>query len=49
MIARADEGGIVTETQEANNTNARPLQVGPDLTVSLLTAPWRRRPGGRLW
>jgi subtilase family serine protease len=48
VIARADEGGIVSEIQEANNTNARPLQVGPDLTVSLLTAPSAAAPGATI-
>jgi subtilase family serine protease len=48
VIARADEGGVVTETQEANNTNARPVQVGPDLTVSNLTAPPEAAPGATI-
>jgi subtilisin family serine protease len=39
LIARADDGGAVGETQESNNTLARSIQIGPDLTVSGLTAP----------
>jgi subtilase family serine protease len=39
VIARADDTAAVLETQEGNNTNARLVQVGPDLIVPFLTAP----------
>jgi subtilase family serine protease len=39
LIARADATGAVAETSETNNTTVRSLQVGPDLTVTSLTAP----------
>jgi subtilase family serine protease len=48
VIARADDGGVVSETQEMNNTNARPLQVGPDLSVSFLSAPTEAAPGATI-
>ena len=46
--APTTDDGIVTETQEGNNTSARPLQVGPDLTVSFLTAPTSAAPGATI-
>lgn len=39
LIARADSGEAVAETQEGNNTLYAYIQVGTDLTVSGLTAP----------
>src|SRR5262249_50521955 len=39
LIAKADDDGIVTETQEANNTTARAISIGGDLVVSALTTP----------
>jgi uncharacterized repeat protein (TIGR03803 family) len=39
VIAEADGPGVVTETNEANNTLAKKITIGPDLTVSVLTAP----------
>jgi subtilase family serine protease len=38
VIARADADEAVTETSETNNTYARSIKIGPDLTVSTLTA-----------
>ena len=38
VIARADADGGVTETTETNNTYSRIIKIGPDLTVSTLTA-----------
>src|SRR4029453_8460431 len=35
LIARADAGDEVTETQDANNTSSRAIQIGADLLVSL--------------
>jgi subtilase family serine protease len=37
VIARADDGQVVTESQETNNTLARAVQVGPDLAVTALS------------
>ncbi|HJR59053.1 MAG TPA: CARDB domain-containing protein [Vicinamibacterales bacterium] len=39
LFAKADGDGTVAETQEANNTSLRGIQVGPDLAVSSLTMP----------
>ena len=39
LFARADSGGAVIESQEANNTSARLIGIGPDLRVSSLTLP----------
>ena len=39
VVARADANGVETETQEANNTTARLMTLGPDLTVTVLTVP----------
>jgi subtilase family serine protease len=39
LIAVADAGGTVAETNEANNTNAWTMQIGADLIVLALTAP----------
>ena len=39
VFARADADGTVNETQEANNTAFRAIQIGPDLTMSALTGP----------
>lgn len=40
VIAKADHGGVVIELSETNNTrNSTSIKVGPDLTVSALTAP----------
>lgn len=38
IIARADADGIVGELDEANNTRARVIEIGPDVTVSALNA-----------
>jgi subtilisin family serine protease/uncharacterized membrane protein len=38
VIAKADADGGVTETSETNNTYSRTIKIGPDLTVSTLTA-----------
>ena len=39
IIAKADAGGVVSETSESNNAFARPLRVGPDLLVASVGAP----------
>ena len=45
FIANADDPGNVAETQETNNTRYTTILIGPDLTVSLLTAPLTATPG----
>ena len=39
IVARADDGGVVTEAVETNNTLSRPIMIGPDLVISALSAP----------
>ncbi len=39
LIAKADAGNVLNESNEANNTMTRTLVVGPDLTIFTLTAP----------
>jgi len=39
LIAQADSDNVVAETNEANNTIARAIQIGGDLVVSTLTVP----------
>jgi subtilase family serine protease len=40
VIAKADADSAVMETQEANNTAARALTIGPDLIVSSVALPF---------
>jgi subtilisin family serine protease len=39
VVAKADADGAVPEAKETNNTLARAIQIGPDLDVSVFTAP----------
>ncbi len=39
IIAKADARGLVSETNEANNTRSASIRIGPDLVVSSLSAP----------
>jgi subtilase family serine protease len=39
IIAKADGGNILAETQESNNTRADSVQLGPDLVVTSVVAP----------
>ncbi len=39
LIAMADDGKVVTETNETNNKKTKVIYIGPDLIVSALTAP----------
>ena len=48
LIAKADADNAVAETQEGNNTNARLIQVGPDLTIALFTAPFSATAGATI-
>jgi hypothetical protein len=45
LIARADAGGAVTESNETNNTRSIAVLVGPDLIVSAFTGPSTASPG----
>ena len=47
VLAKADAGAAVAESVETNNTRTGSLvRVGPDLTISALTAPAAAVPGG---
>jgi thermitase len=48
VIARVDAADAIVETQEGNNTSARLVQVGPDLTVAFLTGPTTAAPGATI-
>jgi subtilase family serine protease len=48
LIVRADDNGLVAETDETNNTHAVPLTIGPDLIVRAVTGPSRAQPGQSL-
>ncbi len=48
LIAKSDAGNAVVETQELNNTLARSIQIGGDLTVSAFTAPAKGGAGGSI-
>jgi subtilase family serine protease len=39
IIAKADGEDVVAETSEANNTSAKLIQIGPDLDITVLSAP----------
>lgn len=39
ILARADSDGLVTETSESNNTYVQPIKIGPDLDITVLSAP----------
>jgi subtilase family serine protease len=48
LIAQVDGNGAVPETQEANNTNARLIQIGADLTIAIFTAPFSATAGATI-
>ena len=39
IIAKADANAVVAETSETNNKKSKSIKIGPDLIVSLITAP----------
>jgi subtilase family serine protease len=39
IVAVADAGNVVVETYKTNNSSFRAIKIGPDLTVSAVTAP----------
>lgn len=46
LIVKANTKRTVTETFEGNNMRARPIRIGPDLMVSVLSAPLQSGTGG---
>jgi len=48
LLAQADGESTIAELNEINNTRAAVVRVGPDLTVSALSAPPRGAAGGTL-
>jgi subtilase family serine protease len=48
VIAQADGANVVAETYETNNTRIASILIGPDLTVSALTAPATVAAGGSI-
>ena len=48
VIAKADADDVLFESQEANNTSARVVAVGPDLIVPALTIPTVAAPGSQI-
>jgi subtilase family serine protease len=41
LLVRADDGNLVAETDDTNNTRATAITIGPDLVVTAVTAPTR--------
>jgi subtilase family serine protease len=48
VITRVDDGLVVPEVYEGNNTRAAAMYVGPDLTISSLTVPANGVSGGTI-
>jgi len=48
VIAKADAEAAELESNESNNTQFRMVSIGPDLTISSLTAPASAAPGAAL-
>ena len=48
LIAKADAAGVVTETNENNNTLAKSIQIGGDLAVSTFTVPAKAGAGASI-
>jgi subtilase family serine protease len=48
IVAKADEANAVGETQETNNTRFAMVQVGPDLSFLIVTAPYSGVAGGAI-
>ena len=49
VIAKADADNAVVESQEANNTFARSIAVGPDLTTASLSVTFTIAAGSTVW
>jgi len=39
IVAKADRAGVVPESDESNNTRLATIRIGPDLTITALSAP----------
>ena len=48
IIVRADAGNVVAESDETNNAMAKPIEILPDLRVTVLTAPSKAFPGSTI-
>ncbi len=48
IIVAGDAGAIVAESNEANNTLAKPIDILPDVRVTVLTAPSKAFPGSTI-
>src|SRR5262245_28336854 len=48
ILAQTDADGVVPETSEANNTSAKIIVIGGDLTVSVLTVPAKSSPSSTI-
>jgi subtilase family serine protease len=48
LFAKADAPGAIAEANETNNTRLASIKIGPDLTVSALTAPLRAGSGATI-
>ena len=48
VLAKADADAAIAETMETNNTAYRMIQIGPDLTVSVLSVPAKAGAGATL-
>ena len=48
LIAKADSGSVIPETNENNNTKWTPIAIGPDLIVSTVTIPATAAAGGTM-
>jgi subtilase family serine protease len=48
LIAKADADDVLLESNESNNTYAKPFSVGPDLVVSTVTVPEAAAPGATI-
>jgi len=48
VVAKADATDTVLEIVETNNSASRSIQIGPDLTVTSLSAPGTAGPGGTI-
>ena len=48
ILAVADANGVQTESNEANNTRAKTITIGPDLVVSAIVAPTTSSPGATI-
>jgi subtilase family serine protease/subtilisin family serine protease len=48
LIARADAAGVLSESNESNNSTSRQLLIGPDLTMTSISLPSTGAAGGTI-